>query len=396
MKVCSRTLKVALACSLLAGCGLADKIKDQLDDLLDDVQIAFDTVKGSAKAAGGDAMLVTAGEAALLEITDETSPIYGASVELPADALPAGVTQAVVSIVPGNISGAGLQTAAAAASSEYTASGPAIEIALQTLPKLETIQPAVECKVTVPLKDVEAGLDTEVTAAVGHFTGSDTFELLTSTVNTAGDRVSANTPSFSPFAAVRRVAQQLAIQPVYFSYAVTKFADANVYYCQGQVEINSSTPVEVTYETIDDSTSSKIKVFFRSGNIRLYYEIDDCTYTEELPGSTPVDPNFEGICSFSKYEFSCAQTSVTLNGDGPASQILAREIGFSNFTSTGSTRVDCHQANTKCDRHVGTVQTEFDLKFYENVPNQHSGVAHISFDALANGKWDVYDDSTAP
>lgn len=385
----------SLACAFFAGCGIADKLTDRVDDLADDVKLALDSVKDNAKAAGGDAALVTAGDAATLEITDETSAIYGAAVELPADALPDGVTQAVVSIVPGDISGAGLQTAAAADSSEYTASGPAVEILLQSLPALETIQPAVEAKVAVPLVGVE-GVTAEVTAAVGHFTGSDTFELLESTINGDGDRASANTPSFSPFAAVRRVVvAPPAPTAALFAYAITEFGDGSQL-CAGTIDLNA-TPASVTYTVSPNAVfpQDTMEIFVSDGNTTFYYRAQSNVYDNAgLPASTPLDPAFGESGRYITYRLTCGDVTVELlnaeSSQDIATAVFERITGFTSFISQVNETVSC--VNTlSCARHTGTVRANVDVKFhaYAHSISSESGVASVEFDAVVDGRWDV-------
>lgn len=205
--------KLAFAALLMTGCGLGEKLKDAADQIKDDIvsgvidEAVQGAIDGAEQAGGAGEVVTTAG--ATVEVTDPESPLFGASVVLAADSLPSGVTQAVLTIIPADVSGAGFHAAAAPAS-DYVASGPAINVELKSIPTadggdLEVIQPTKDATVTVPLVDAPAGVTVTEVIVLAHIEGSDMVDPITGTVNAAGDRVSGLTASFSPFVAAREV-----------------------------------------------------------------------------------------------------------------------------------------------------------------------------------------------
>lgn len=386
-----------LAIGVLPACGIVDDLKNQLDDLKDNIQLALDGVKGTAEAAGGAAGLVTADEDAMVEVTDADSPIFGSAVALPAGSLPEGVTMAVVSIVPADVSGAGFHTAAAAATL-YVTSGPSIEITLQKLPELNVIQPILDATVTLPLVAGPTGITVETSVVVAHIGAAGEVDPLVGTVNAAGDRVTAETPDFSPFVAARK--RVIVPPPVLFSYAVTKFSDGTSL-CSGEIEINTSAPLAVTYSIQENSNGQNIETFFSSGNVNFYSNVDACEQAaaNALPGATATEPiDHSSTCAFFQYRFQCGDTVVDLQTDNPDFVFLTRSVGFSNFNSTSNTpNYECFAGDVTCKRHVGTVRADFDLKFHaEGATGGTDGVATVTFDAIANGKWDVVDPDSLP
>ncbi len=181
----------------LSGCG--DLIA-QLEQGLRDA--AFNAILDEALQNGGTAALVRAGEPVSLAVTDPTSPIYGAKVEIPADGLPAGVTEAVLSLM--HLQQLSLPDA-------LVQLGAGVEISLVSFPQLAPITLTIPARATVPY-----GADVSDTTGlqVGHWDrGVNDWVFLANTAFGAGV-VTGDTVTFSPFAAVASAPTETE-EPVY-------------------------------------------------------------------------------------------------------------------------------------------------------------------------------------
>lgn len=176
-----------------------------------------------AKAKDGDAIVFAAADGADLAISG--GPIAGARVVIPPNALPDGVTTAVLAVfhdasytVPGT---------------EQVGAGPAVQVTLQSVPSLETIASLItDATVTVPYGDAVSTTTDEANVALGHDVGG-TLEVIDGETDTEAELVSGGTRIFSPFLVVLPAPGEDVIveQPV-FSYAVT---DAGGVICEGSV-----------------------------------------------------------------------------------------------------------------------------------------------------------------
>lgn len=92
-------LKTFAAAILAAGALSACSVESIVDDINNAaIDSAFDIIKQSVEAQGGAAARVKPGQEVILEVTNTASPIAGATVKVPANALPSDVEIAAVSI----------------------------------------------------------------------------------------------------------------------------------------------------------------------------------------------------------------------------------------------------------------------------------------------------------
>lgn len=170
-----------------SGCGIGEAIVAAAQNAADElVAAALESVRGSAQAAGGDAVEIGP-EGGELAFADAEHPLYKTKVVIPAAALPEGLERTVLSIVP--------DSSYALPGTEWAALGPAVQIRLQALPGLDDVELVTAATVQVP---VTVETDGDVWLAHGV---ADGLTILDSTDADEG-AVAGLTTSFSPFVAV--------------------------------------------------------------------------------------------------------------------------------------------------------------------------------------------------
>ncbi len=177
----SRLLLILIAALLTACVGelqTADRVFEDLDH--------------AAYERGGIARRILAGEDVAVAVTDPTSPIYGAGVSFPAEAVPSGIREFAVIVVP--LANFALDT------STYTQAGPGVEIAVLTLPEQAPVQMQQAARVALPVATSVAAGDEAILAA-GHRQAA--WTLLTPRVLARNPRtIGGDTESFGAFVAL--------------------------------------------------------------------------------------------------------------------------------------------------------------------------------------------------
>lgn len=122
----------------------ACNIQSSLDDLNQEViDAAFDTIKQEAETQGGAAAKVERGKEVTIEVTNPESLIFGATVKVPADALPADVDLATVSIFYFPVM--------EPAPSALAAHGNGAKVTLTKLPSGEDVLPVAALTISLPV-----------------------------------------------------------------------------------------------------------------------------------------------------------------------------------------------------------------------------------------------------
>jgi hypothetical protein len=149
----------------------ACNVQGALDDLKDQaIDKAFKAVSDNAKAHGGNAILVRPGKEYILTVNDPASKINGATIKVPADALPADTEQAALAIQVAPV--------AAVSTEGLKVAGPSAAVILTKLPDGEMVTPLKGLSFGLPYAadtsyDTKKlvlsvlGTDTKVTIPVG-------------------------------------------------------------------------------------------------------------------------------------------------------------------------------------------------------------------------------------
>ena len=151
-----------LAVGVISACNI-NSVVDDINQAT--VDAAFDTIKLEAESKGGAAGKVTRGKEVTIEVTSPESLIFGATVKVPADALPADVDLATVSIfyaplLEANPGALGIQ-------------GNGAKVTLTKLPGGEEVLPVGALTISLPVtKDSTKPIEKIVLATVHADTGA--------------------------------------------------------------------------------------------------------------------------------------------------------------------------------------------------------------------------------
>jgi hypothetical protein len=345
----SRGFAAVAAGFLLAGCG----IEAAFDDFVAGVQAELlQGVIDGAKANDGDAVVFSPADGADLAISE--GPIAGARVVIPANALPAGVTSAVLAIYH--------DASYAVPGTEQVGAGPAVQVTLQSVPSLETIASlTTDATVTAPYGDAVSTETDEADVALGHDVGG-TLEVIDGETDTEAGLVSGGTTTFSPFLAVlpAPVIDETP-EPVVFAYTVT---DTGGVLCEGSL---LEAAVSATFESTIQSAGIS--------DTWLDIWLDDTAGTSfNLSGgwfSAPVLLN--GPTALTEAT-SWNVDVVNCGGNDYMFDAIAVTGTMSNWSeSSALQQTDCGQTDDQsCLRHVGAAD------------------ASIATDAVVNTTQDVY------
>ncbi len=321
----------------LTGCGdLVSAIQDGIR------QAAIDAVLAEVQQQGGTALVVKAGEEATVAVSDATSPIYGTKLVLPADALPLGVNEAIVSManLPGFVTN----------DPAWLLEGPGVDIQVRALPSLQPVTLATDATVFLPyFEDVTdtAGL------VLGHL-GQSGWEVLGGQELHEDGTLSGLTRSFSPFA-VLRAAPDTPTEPTdpvdpgdgnnggtqSFTYKVT---DTTGVLCEGEIA-SPPAPVGATFRYYYITGGNYINYAFYTDDVRVSLELygqQNTTAVSTEKTITAYDSILHDYSSVN-FEVKCtpeggAETSYAEVGDWSAlmkvGQRTVSDSGYYSCTAT--------------------------------------------------------------
>lgn len=132
----------------LAACNVDNVVNNLKQQAID---AAFQTIVQNAKDNGGDAVMLHAGTAGKLVVTNTASPLYGAEIDVPADALPADASNVALAIQtpPAGTPGLGLDP------DNLKNAGPVSLVVLMQLPEVTEVKLVKPITITLPYaKDV--------------------------------------------------------------------------------------------------------------------------------------------------------------------------------------------------------------------------------------------------
>lgn len=367
---------IALVMSLfLSACSEdpIDKIKNLIDTALDDY---LSEVAGEAAEAGGAATAVVAGVEAVLEISDTESPLFGTRIVIPADGLPAGITAAVLSVVPATVT----------APDDFGLVGPAVDIALRDLSEAHAdVTLAVAATLTLPY-DAQALVPLnadEADAAISHYTGSQWQSLDTN--DRSADRATGETVSFSPFVVM------VAYQPTELEQSTNSYsfavAQAGETICSGELDLDDATvQTRLTYMYhISGLYHADVLIQQEVGNVLEDRYNTFSEYADTLL-DLPLDTvDAEAAAEWVDLSVYCDDLRIfNWNGEG----ITNRDVTFSGWETTMTTEGLCGVAQEPCTIHKGKVRVQAELAYTDSNDTSFSATASLDV-AIDDATWEI-------
>lgn len=337
---------VILAVGALSACSVESLVDDLNDAAIDS---AFDVINQNAEALGGKAVKVKRGQEVTLEVVNPASPINGATVKIPAGAIPADYDLAALSIQNAPVIDG--------ANEDVVLNGPGALVTLVSLPGLEAITPAVALTIALPITSTSTKPVEQI--VLGSY---DTSALALAAVDgSKGDdakkqAVGDTTVLTYPFAASWKVDYTGgAAEENSLIYKVTK-ADSSV--CVGYRALTDTN----VQSGISDADMAGYQFTLALGLT------NPVAFTQTQLGSygTPPTSTSVNFVVDNTFQITCGGTAFVKDG-----AVTKDDLSFSNFVESSATTV------AGGTNHVGSVKLmgEFD---YMTAGGDH---VQLSFDA---------------
>lgn len=315
--------------TLLAALALSPACSDVLDQLsvADEAKQLIDEIT----AEGGAAELLVPGVSAKVWVTDESSPIHGAYLEVPADAL--GDTD--LDVLASVRHSAGY----APPSSAQILEGPGVEVRMFHILSGSDFTPKVAVTVGVPT----TAETTDTGVFLGHQASANATEMtIVETTRIAGvpNIVAGSVTSLSPFAAIRVAAPQ-AVNPLagatclQFDDATTPFDGKSIDHSYKWIFDANGFLIQQEQDTGNDGSIDEKKEWTRDADGHITVEeSSNAPFGPSDTFTSTVTPTVDNQDRLTSYEIS-----------GLGIRVFHYESNSSSVI-TGSTRDDHHELYT--------------------------------------------------
>ncbi len=390
MKKCTYTklvwiLWLFMLSASISACGIAELVNDIEEQVADVVSELEDSVlaglEDEAKAKGGTAAKWAADEEFSLEVSDSSSSIAGATLLVPANALPNGVTQAIAIIEPaaaGALTDTGI---------DYFAMGPAVEIRVLSYPEMVPVTLVEDSSVYVPYKTAKNPNVDPADIHNAHFLPSGMALLEPAAANKKqANLVGGLTRNFSPFMAITMV-QPNGI----FSY---EGRDGLKELCKASLDLTQDTVTGEIWNMINsnDKTKSTVEILVGSGNKT---DVKPSIYFFLADVPNPGTPPTSDILQFDKdssdimdLNLHCSDTDRVFSYDMVNVDILG--IDVRRFVESSRTDASCGfgQSAFACIKLNGTAWVKITASFTDT--NTSTPSAMVEFDGIMDVKdWQI-------